>query len=159
LGIYRRATPECSAWFEGSRGSWRPAAALRAGASVGDPSRIVHISAVAVREVTIKTGLGRLALPLDRLEATIAAAGFTVLPVTAAHALKVRHLPPLHRDRFERLVIAQARHEGITLVTCDAAIRRYPVATLWDWLKATSVQWPFEPGVEPGPGIGPKLFQ
>jgi PIN domain nuclease of toxin-antitoxin system len=97
-----------------------------------DPSRIVHVSAVAVWEVTIKTGLGKLALPLDRLEATIAAAGFTVLPVTAAHALEVRHLPPLHRDPFDRLLIAQARHEKLTLVTCDAAIRRYPVATLWD---------------------------
>jgi PIN domain nuclease of toxin-antitoxin system len=101
-------------------------------ALVTDPGRIVHISAVAVWEATIKTGLGKLALPLDRLEATIAAAGFTVLPVTAAHALEVRHLPPLHRDPFDRLLIAQARHEQLTLVTCDAAIRRYPVATLWD---------------------------
>ncbi len=97
-----------------------------------DPSRIVHVSAVAIWEATIKTGLGKLNLPLDRLEATIAAAGFTVLPVTAAHALEVRHLPPLHRDPFDRLLIAQARYEKLTLVTCDAAIRRYPVRTLWD---------------------------
>ncbi len=97
-----------------------------------DPSRIVHISAAAVWEATIKSGLSKLALPLDRLEATIAAAGFTALPVTAAHALEARHLPPLHRDPFDRLLIAQARHEASTLVTCDAAIRGYPVATLWD---------------------------
>ena len=97
-----------------------------------DPGRIVHVSAVAVWEATIKTGLGKLALPLDRLEATIAAAGFTVLPVTAAHALEVRHLPALHRDPFDRLLIAQARHERLTLVTCDALVRRYPVDTLWD---------------------------
>ncbi len=97
-----------------------------------DPSRIVHVSAVAVWEATIKTGLGKLALPLDRLEATIAAAGFTVLPVTAAHALEVRHLPALHRDPFDRLLIAQARHERLGLVTCDALVRRYPVDTLWD---------------------------
>ena len=70
-----------------------------------DPGRIVHVSAVAVWEATIRTGLGKLALPLDQLEATIAAAGFTVLPVTAAHALEVRHLPALHRDPFDRLLI------------------------------------------------------
>ncbi len=97
-----------------------------------DPSRIVHVSAVVVWEATIKSGLGKLALPLDRLEATIAAAGFTVVPVTAAHALEVRHLPALHRDPFDRLLIAQARSERLTLVTRDPAIRRYPVATLWD---------------------------
>lgn len=97
-----------------------------------DPSRIVHVSAVAIWEATIKTGLGKLNLPLDRLEATIAAAGFTVLPVTAAHALEVRHLPALHRDPFDRLLIAQARHERLSLVTPDAQVRRYPVDTLWD---------------------------
>lgn len=96
-----------------------------------DPARIVYISAVAVWEATIKTGLGKLSLPLDDLEATIAAAGFAVLPVTAAHALEVRHLPPLHRDPFDRLLVAQARHERLTLVTRDAAIRSYPVDTLW----------------------------
>jgi PIN domain nuclease of toxin-antitoxin system len=97
-----------------------------------DPSRVVYVSAVAVWEATIKAGLGKLSLPLDELEATIAAVGFAVLPVTVAHALEVRHLPPLHRDPFDRLLVAQARHERLTLVTRDAAIRRYPVDTLWD---------------------------
>jgi PIN domain nuclease of toxin-antitoxin system len=97
-----------------------------------DPSEVVYVSAVAVWEATIKAGLGKLSLPLDELEATIAAAGFAVLPVTVAHALEVRHLPPLHRDPFDRLLVAQARHERLTLATRDAAIRRYPVDTLWD---------------------------
>jgi PIN domain nuclease of toxin-antitoxin system len=97
-----------------------------------DPARLVYVSAVAVWEVTIKAGLGKLALPLDDLEATMAAAGFAALPVTVAHALEVRHLSPIHRDPFDRLLIAQARHERLTLVTRDAAIRRYPVDTLWD---------------------------
>jgi PIN domain nuclease of toxin-antitoxin system len=96
-----------------------------------DPSRVVYVSAVVVWEATIKAGLGKLSLPLDELEATIAAAGFAVLPVTVAHALEVRHLPPLHRDPFDRLLVAQARHERLTLVTRDAAIRRYAVETLW----------------------------
>lgn len=97
-----------------------------------DPARIVYVSAVAVWEATIKAGLGKLALPLDDLEATITAAGFTALPVTVAHALEVWHLPPIHRDPFDRLLVAQARHERLTLVTRDAAIRRYQVDTMWD---------------------------
>jgi PIN domain nuclease of toxin-antitoxin system len=97
-----------------------------------DPARIVHVSAAAVWEATIKSGLGKLWLPLDELEAAVHKAGFKILPVTIAHALEVRHLPPLHRDPFDRLLIAQARHEQMTLVTRDAAIRRYQVDTLWE---------------------------
>jgi PIN domain nuclease of toxin-antitoxin system len=44
----------------------------------------------------------------------------------------VRHLPLIHRDPFDRLLVAQARHEGLTLVTRDPLIRRYPVDVLWD---------------------------
>jgi PIN domain nuclease of toxin-antitoxin system len=96
-----------------------------------DPVRLVHVSAVAVWEATIKVGLGKLFLPLDELEAAIAEAGFAVLPVTIPHGLEVRHLAPIHRDPFDRLLIAQARYERLTLVTRDAVMRRYPVETLW----------------------------
>ena len=81
---------------------------------------------------TIKSGPGKLSLRLDRLEAVIGEAGFPTLPVTSAHGLEVRNLPPLHRDPFDRLLIAQARVERLTLVTRDAAIRRYPIDTLWE---------------------------
>lgn len=54
------------------------------------------------------------------------------LPFTIAHGLEVRHLPLIHRDPFDRLLIAQARAERLTLVTKDENIRRYPVDTLWD---------------------------
>jgi PIN domain nuclease of toxin-antitoxin system len=97
-----------------------------------DPAQIVYVSAVSVWEVTIKSGLGKLSLPLDRLEALTDEAGFAELSVTSAHALEVRHLPLLHRDPFDRLLIAQARHEGLTLVTRDPDVRRYSVDTLWD---------------------------
>jgi PIN domain nuclease of toxin-antitoxin system len=97
-----------------------------------DPAHIVHVSAVSVWEVAIKSGLGKLSFPLDRLAAVIDDAGFSEVPVTSAHALELRHLPLLHRDPFDRLLIAQARHERLTLVTHDADIRRYPVDTLWD---------------------------
>ena len=48
------------------------------------------------------------------------------------HADQHLRLPPLHRDPFDRLLVAQARHERLTLVTRDAAIRHYPVDTMWD---------------------------
>lgn len=101
-------------------------------AALIDPAHVVHVSAVSIWEVTVKSGLGKLALPLDRLEALIDDAGFSELPVVSAHALEVRHLPLLHRDPFDRLLIAQARHERLTLVTRDPDVRRYPVDTLWD---------------------------
>jgi PIN domain nuclease of toxin-antitoxin system len=97
-----------------------------------DPAHTVHISAVSVWEIAIKSAVNKLSFPLDRLEAIIDDAGFSELAVIFAHALEVRHLPLLHRDPFDRLLIAQARHERLTLVTRDPAIRRYPVDTLWD---------------------------
>jgi PIN domain nuclease of toxin-antitoxin system len=97
-----------------------------------DPANAVYVSAVAVWEMTIKVGIGKLSLPLDELEAIIVESGFSELPVTSAHALEVRHLPLIHRDPFDRLLVAQARHEGLTLVTRDPTVRRYPIDTLWD---------------------------
>lgn len=101
-------------------------------ASLVDPGHTIYVSAVNTWEAAIKGRLGRLSLPFERLESIIADSGFTPLPVTIAHSLEVRHLPPIHRDPFDRLLIAQARHEGLTLVTRDPVIRRYPVDALWD---------------------------
>jgi PIN domain nuclease of toxin-antitoxin system len=101
-------------------------------ATLIDPAHSVHVSAASVWEVAIKSGLGKLSFPLDQLAAIIDDAGFSDLPVNSAHAVEVRHLPQLHRDPFDRLLIAQARHERLALVTRDPDIRRYPVDTLWD---------------------------
>ena len=97
-----------------------------------DPVQVVYVSAIAVWEATVKAGSGKLSLPLDELEAIIVESGFSELPVTFAHALEVRHLPLIHRDPFDRLLVAQARHDGLTLVTRDPTVRRYPIDTLWD---------------------------
>jgi len=97
-----------------------------------DPTHVVYVSAASVWEATVKVGIGKLSLPLERLEAMIAASGFDELPLRSAHALELRHLPTLHRDPFDRLLIAQARYERLTLVTHDTVLRRYPVATLWN---------------------------
>jgi PIN domain nuclease of toxin-antitoxin system len=92
----------------------------------------VFVSAASTWEITIKVALGRLRFPLPELPRALADAAFEELPVRIAHGLEMAVLPLLHRDPFDRLLIAQARLEGLALVTCDAAIRRYPVTTLWD---------------------------
>jgi PIN domain nuclease of toxin-antitoxin system len=96
-----------------------------------EPAHEVWVSAVTTWELAIKAGLDRLSLPLDRLERTIEEAGFRALSVSIAHSLEVRHLPGHHRDPFDRLLVAQARCERLTLVTRDPAVRRYPIDTLW----------------------------
>jgi PIN domain nuclease of toxin-antitoxin system len=101
-------------------------------ATLIDPAHSVHVSAASVWEAAIKSGLGKLSFPFDRLAAIVADAGFSELPVISGHALEVRHLPLLHRDPFDRLLVAQARHERLILVTRDPDMRRYPVDTLWD---------------------------
>ncbi len=87
------------------------------------------VSAVSPWEVAIKVALGRVAVDAD-LDAEIPRAGFRELPVRFVHAEAMRSLPALHGDPFDRMLIAQARHEGLTIVTRDEQIGRYPVATL-----------------------------
>lgn len=101
--------------------------------AIHDAGNSVLVSAVAVWEIAIKASLGRLRLAADdlqRLPTLIDAAGFDELPVLARHAAAVHGLPWLHRDPFDRLLIAQARTEGLTLVTADPAIRAYDVPVL-----------------------------
>jgi PIN domain nuclease of toxin-antitoxin system len=89
----------------------------------------VHISAVVVWEIVIKKGLGKLDAP-DDLEAMIEANRFLALPVTIPHALALRTLPDHHRDPFDRLLIAQAIHEGFRLVSRDPEFAKYPVSRI-----------------------------
>lgn len=93
---------------------------------IGDGKQTVYVSAAVVWEIVIKRSLGKLDAP-DDIEAAMAANRFLPLPVTVPHALAVGSLPDLHRDPFDRLLIAQARHEGLKLVTRDPQIARYGV--------------------------------
>ena len=93
----------------------------------------VALSAVSVWEVVIKASSGKLQLPVpvaDLVAISQRDAGMTPLPVDARHALAVRDLPDLHRDPFDRLLVAQARVEGLTLVTADAKVQAYDVPLL-----------------------------
>jgi PIN domain nuclease of toxin-antitoxin system len=86
-------------------------------------------SVVSFAEIGMKAAIGKLAVPHD-LNAHIVATGVRVLGLSAEHGLAVAALPVLHRDPFDRLLIAQAQREGMTLVTADARIRAYDVAVL-----------------------------
>ena len=89
----------------------------------------VYVSAASAWEVAIKTGLGRLR-PIRTVEQAVDESGFLELPVTFRHAERVGKLPPHHRDPFDRLLIAQADVEELTLVTRDAVFARYGVGVI-----------------------------
>ncbi len=94
--------------------------------AIGDGKNTVYISAAVIWEITIKRTLGKLDAP-DDVEAAMAANRFLPLPISIAHALAVAKLPDHHRDPFDRLLIAQARHEGFKLVSPDPHIPLYGV--------------------------------
>jgi PIN domain nuclease of toxin-antitoxin system len=89
----------------------------------------VYVSAASAWEIAIKTGLGRLR-PVRTVEQAVAESGFLELPVTFRHAQRVGDLPPHHRDPFDRMLIAQAEVEGLTLVTRDPMFARYAIGVI-----------------------------
>jgi PIN domain nuclease of toxin-antitoxin system len=102
-------------------------------ATLSDPRHTVYVSATSAWEIAIKVGLGKLDVPPDLhhwLPAEIAAAGLTVLPIGLDHALGVERLPSHHTDPFDRLLIAQAIADDLTLVSADRAFAAYDVRLL-----------------------------
>ena len=86
----------------------------------------VYVSAVTGWEIAIKTSLGRLETSRTTAVA-VAESGFEELPVRLAHSEQVERLPSHHRDPFDRMLVAQAKAEGLTLVTRDRALGQYGV--------------------------------
>lgn len=105
--------------------------ALGAGAreAIGAADSIVFVSAVTAWEVAVKRAHGKLDAPGDIAD-WVVRDGFTELPIEIAHAVRSAELPPHHRDPFDRLLVAQAQVEELTLVTSDPAILAYDVETL-----------------------------
>lgn len=89
----------------------------------------VYVSAATAWELGLKISLGKLSLP-ETVEDGILAAGFTELRVDFRHTRKAVVLPPHHHDPFDRMLVAQALCEGLTLMTHDDKITRYDVAVL-----------------------------
>jgi PIN domain nuclease of toxin-antitoxin system len=104
-----------------------PVAVRRA---IAAPGNSAYVSVVCLWEIAIKVRKGRLEAP-DNLPAVIAGIPhFTILPVSAEHAWRVRQLGLLHRDPFDHLLVAQAQIEEMTVVTHDREIERYGVPVL-----------------------------
>ncbi len=91
---------------------------------------IVFVSAASAWEAAIKVSLGRLKLP-DTVESGVEESGFEKLPITFSHAEEVAALPLYHHDPFDRLLIAQAAAEGLTLVTHDRKLEPYGIPIFW----------------------------
>jgi PIN domain nuclease of toxin-antitoxin system len=108
-------------WLENPRQLSRQAKKV-----IEDGRNHIYVSAAVAWEIAIKKSLGKLEAP-DDLDEMIDANRFSALPVTIAHALGVLALPDHHRDPFDRILIAQALHEGLRLVTRDQEIAKYPV--------------------------------
>lgn len=93
-----------------------------------DPRNELIFSAASLWEIAIKNSLGREDFRVDPrlLRRGLLDNGYAELPVAGQHAVNIDSLPPLHKDPFDRLLLAQALSEGITLVTGDAILARYP---------------------------------
>lgn len=102
--------------------------------AIADPAEPVFLSVVTPWEMTIKHAIGRLDLaepPRSLVYAQVARHGFQPLDVGLEHALGVSELARHHADPFDRLLIAQARVEGLALVSCDAVFERYDLPVVW----------------------------
>ena len=93
-----------------------------------DPENELIFSAVSLWEVAIKCGLGREDFQVDArlLRRGLLDNGYVELPITSEHAVAIDGLPTIHKDPFDRLLVAQSMVEGITLLTADPVVAQYP---------------------------------
>ncbi len=102
---------------------------------ISDADNTMLLSTASAWEIAIKASLGKLGnVPVDLegfLDAQLLINGFDILPVGLQHAIGVRDLPYHHKDPFDRMLIAQARSEGIPILSTDGEFGPYPVKVLW----------------------------
>ncbi|MEM6529942.1 MAG: type II toxin-antitoxin system VapC family toxin [Chloroflexota bacterium] len=102
--------------------------------AIQDDENTIYLSIVSIWEMQIKSDLGKLTFSLSIQEKVAGQQkqnGMIVLPVLQSHVYGLSELGNHHRDPFDRLLIAQARYEGMTLVTADPQVQAYTVTTLW----------------------------
>jgi PIN domain nuclease of toxin-antitoxin system len=95
---------------------------------IQDRDNRLYFSAVSIWEITIKHGLGRVDFRVDPalLRRGLVENGYDELPVTSTHAIEIGRLPAMHKDPFDRMLVAQAGSEGLLLLTSDTHVARYP---------------------------------
>ena len=109
-------------WWLGDDAQLGPEARL----VIADGGNEVFVSAVSIAEIAIKRSQGKLTAPSELLT-VLAEEGFQELPLLSTHAAELENLPWHHRDPFDRLLVAQARVEGLTLATHDRRLAQYDV--------------------------------
>ena len=99
-----------------------------------DPANSIFLSAVSAWELILKQSKGKLRIahaPKSFIRTQMARNRISPLPLGLNHVLRTKDLPPIHKDPFDRALIAQALEEDFALMTCDADIQEHPVNTLW----------------------------
>lgn len=103
-----------------------PALSDKARVHISDGNNLIFVSAAVIWEIRIKESLGKLDIPPD-FRQVLEQQPFELLAITIEHAHAVGDLPPIHRDPFDRMLIAQAKTEGFTILTRDPLFREYRV--------------------------------
>lgn len=95
---------------------------------IGNPDNELLFSAASLWEVAIKRGLGREDFKVDArlLRRGLLDNGYNELPIVSDHVVATESLPPIHKDPFDRILVAQATVEGVTLLTIDPLVSQYP---------------------------------
>jgi len=102
----------------------------KAAAAIKDGKNLIFVSAATAWEISIKQALGKLKAP-DDMEKALEANRFHHLPISIRHGLAAGDLPRHHADPFDRMLIAQAQTEQLTIITHDVRIEQYGVPILW----------------------------
>ena len=103
-----------------------PTLSKKAKSAIADGKNLVFVSAVVIWEIKIKQALGKLQIPRN-FRKVLDGQPFEMLDITVEHAHAVGDLPAYHRDPFDRMLVAQAKVEGLTLVTRDIRLKKYKI--------------------------------
>ena len=101
---------------------------------LADPGNTIYLSAASGWEMAIKCSIGRLTLPVHPesfVEQQMEINNLTPLPIQMSHGLYVHKLPAIHKDPFDRLLVAQSMIENLLLISRDSVFKQYPVSLLW----------------------------
>jgi len=107
----------------------QPILSKKSRTAIAEGKNLVFVSAVVVWEIKIKEALGKLEIP-GNFKRVLESQPFEMLDITVEHAHAVKDLPAHHRDPFDRMLVAQAKVEGFTLLTHDARLKKYKVSLM-----------------------------